>query len=217
METRDRKMEQIQKSLEERAERIRKAGQPGITPMAEECRRDAQREPQQINNHQKGGKAIVETYRTVQEAQNAGKQREGGRTFPGGKTESWRKTRISWTSITYQKKDFRETCIQFDQDQNLSRFVWRTAKLNGMKEITLSDVRKMLEAADETIWILRGNHEFQAEDPDKRAPTWVMQMDRKAQWVALMRITDAGWATTDLRDITIRGEQMKQRVWTLKG
>ena len=34
-------------------------------------------------------------------------------------------------------------------------------------------------------------------------------------YAALMTITDKGWATTELRDITIQGEQRQQRVWTL--
>lgn len=194
----DERKEKIQQSLEERAQRIQKAGQPGSTPMADECRK-----PRQI--------VTVETYKTIHEA-----QQHINRTNRKADFQSWRKTKVNWSSVTYQTAQFRETAIQFDQDQNLSRFVWRTAKLNGMKEITLSDVQKMLEKADETIWILKGDHEFMAEDPNRRAPTWVMRIDRKKQYAAMMRITDAGWATTELRDITVKGEKMQQRVWTLQ-
>ena len=190
----------IENSLEERAGRIAKAGQPGMTPMAEECRR-----PRAI--------VTVNTYKTIQDAKQERRPEKQNR----GDFQTWRKTKVNWSSVTYTTAQFRETAIQFDQDQNLSRFVWRTAKLNGMKEITLSDVQKMLDRADETIWILKGDHEFMAEDPNKRQPTWVMRIDRKKQYAALMKITDAGWATTELRDITIKGEKMQQRVWTLEG
>ena len=188
----------IQQSLDARAERIMAAGRPGMTPMAEECRR-----PRAI--------VTVETYRTMQEAQAGKPAQKKPQEF-----KSWRKTKVNWSSITYTTAQFRETAIQFDEDKNLSRFVWRTAKLNGMQEITLSDVQKMLDKADETIWILKGDHAFMAEDPNKRAPTWVMRIDRKKMYAALMRITEAGWATTELRDIEVKGEKMQQRVWTLK-
>ena len=194
----DNKGNAIRESLNERAERIRKAGKAGTTPMAEECRK-----ARQI--------VTVETYRTIQDAQ------KGARNEKPADFQSWRKVKVNWKSCTYETEKFRETAIQFDSDKNLSRFVWRTAKLNGMTEITLSDVQKMLEKADETIWILKGNHEFLAEDPNRRAPTWVMTIDRKKQYAAMMRITDAGWAKTELREIVVRGEKMQQRVWTLEG
>ena len=63
---------------------------------------------------------------------------------PVANTETWRQQKVSWKSVTYTKKEFRETCILFDQEKNLARFIWRTAKMNGMKEVTLGDVEKML-------------------------------------------------------------------------
>lgn len=191
--------EAIRESLNERAERILRAGKAGSTPMSEECRRQS---------------VVIETYRTIPEAEEAMRNRTAKKA--GSQGDEWRKTRVSWKSITYTQSEFRETVITFAKDKNLSRFVWRTAKMNGMNEITLSDVQKMLNAADETIWILGGEHEWMAEDPNKRKPTWIMAIDRKKQYAAMMRITEAGWAQTELRDITIRGEKMKQRVWTLK-
>ena len=172
------KMERIGQALNERMDRIQRAGYS------------------------------IERHATVPEAQR--KLADDCR-----KPQSWKKTRVSWKSITYVQADFRNTCIQFENDKNLSRFVWRTAKINGMNEVTLSDVQRMLDAADETIWILSGKHEFLAEDPNRRAPTWVMDINRKRMYAALMTITDKGWATTELRDITIQGEQRQQRVWTL--
>lgn len=193
--------EQIRKSLEERAERIQRAGTPGMTQQAEEARRTGEQLRQRVK---------VDQSRTIQEAQRKTRN-SAGKDF-----QSWRKVKISWKSITYTRAEFRETCISFDNDKNLSRFVWRTAKINGMDEVTLSDVQKMLDAADETIWVLGDKHDFLAEDPNRRAPTWIMNIDRKKQYAAMMRITNAGWATTELRDITVQGEQRQQRVWTLK-
>ena len=65
------------------------------------------------------------------------------------KNNEWRKTKVSWKEITYMNEGFRQIVAKFEEDQNLSRFVWRTAKANGIKEVTLSDVEKMLRAADE--------------------------------------------------------------------
>ena len=133
---------------------------------------------------------------------------------PVANTETWRQQKVSWKSVTYTKKEFRETCILFDQEKNLARFIWRTAKMNGMKEVTLGDVEKMLTRADETIWILRGPHEFDQDDPDQRKPTWVMTIDRKRMFAAMMTMTDKGYMSTELRELRTNKE-WKQRVWTL--
>ncbi len=124
--------------------------------------------------------------------------------------------KVKWTSISYEKAGFREICMQFDSEKNLSRFLYRTAKLNGMTEITMADVRKMLKAADETIWILGDKHEFDEKNPDQRKPTWVMATTDKASWVALMKIVNAGYASSELKQITIKGEERSQRVWKLE-
>lgn len=130
--------------------------------------------------------------------------------------QGWRKIRVSWKSISYLNEGFRKTVVAFENDQNLSRFVWRTAKLNGMREITLSDVQKMLAAADETIFILRGDEDGKREFiGDGRKPTWVMQIDRKQMWAAMHVIETVGWAESRLEDITVNGKEMQQRVWTL--
>lgn len=130
--------------------------------------------------------------------------------------ETWRKIRVNWKSVTYLNEGFRQIVFQYEDEQNLSRFVWRTAKLNGMKEITLSDVEKMLNAADETIWILHGDEDGKREFVGNfRKPTWVMNIDRKGMWVAMNFIEKVGWAESRLEEITVNGEQRKQRVWTL--
>ena len=149
----------------------------------------------------------------------------GGSVPPVGKMEYERKPekmgyeakkkRTSWSCVTYCNSDFRRTVMQFDDDRNLSRFVYRTAKMNHMDEVTLSDVRKMIAAADETIWILKGDHRFRADNPDMREETWVMQIDGKAQYVALMKIVNAGFATTDKRPIKVQDKDVEQRYWTL--
>jgi len=123
---------------------------------------------------------------------------------------------VSWKSVTYLNEGFRQIVAQFESDRNLSRFVWRTAKANGMKEITLSDVEKLLKAADETIFILRGNENGRREfSGNERKPTWVMAISRKDMWAALHIIEQVGWAESRLEDITVNDKEMKQRVWTL--
>lgn len=130
--------------------------------------------------------------------------------------QGWRKTKVSWKSVTYQNEGFRQIVAAFEDGQNLSRFVWRTAKLNGMREVTLSDVEKMLMAADETVFILRGNEDGKREFKGNfRRPTWVMNIDRKQMWVAMNIIEKTGWAESRLEDITVNGKEMKQRVWAL--
>ena len=111
--------------------------------------------------------------------------------------KGWRKTRVNWSSINYLQEGFRKTVIQFDADHNLSRFVWRTAKEYGLKQLTLSDVQKL---------------EFIG---DQRKPTWVMEISRKDMWVALHAIEKTGYAESQLMDITVNGKEMQQRVWTL--
>lgn len=121
-----------------------------------------------------------------------------------------------WSQITYENEGFRRTVMTFEDDRNLSRFVWRTAKANGMKDITLADVEKMLKAADETVFILRGDENGQREfQGNWRKPTWVMKIDRKAMRDAMFSIETVGWATSALREIEIKGEKKNQRVWTL--
>lgn len=235
MKEHNEKIQAIEKQLNSWADRIRKAGMPGQTPMSEEIRKQeaARQQREEIARRAAEEARKAEEARrvptvpvqpaTIQPAQKPARKvtvttgdRVPEKRNQGGKNKGWRNSRTSWKTVTYEKKEFRETCIRFSDDRNLSRFVWRTAELNGMKEVTLSDVQKMLEAADETIWILEGTHEFLAENPDRRAPTWIMSIDRKRQYAAMMKIKDAGWATTELRDITIQGEQRQQRVWTLK-
>ncbi len=146
----------------------------------------------------------------------AGTTIEMSRTMPAGRMgyePRKKEKRISWKSISYEKADFRKVVMQFDQEHNLSRFIWRTAQLNGMKEITMSDVRKMLKAADETIWILGDKHEFDEQDPNQRKATWVMKLTDKAAWVALMQIVKSGYASSELMPITVAGEERKQRIW----
>ena len=121
-----------------------------------------------------------------------------------------------WSAVSYENEGFRNTVIQFENDQNLSRFVWRTARANGMKDITLADVEKMLKAADETIFILFGDENGKREFVGNwRKPTWVMNIDRKQMWCAMKTIENAGWAESYLREIEIKGEKRNQRVWTL--
>lgn len=128
----------------------------------------------------------------------------------------WRKTRVNWKSISYLQEGFRKTVIQFDEDHNLSRFVWRTAKEYGLKQLTLSDVQKLLNAADETLFILRGDKDGKREFVgDQRKPTWVMEISRKQMWVALHTIEQTGYAESQLMDITVNGKDLQQRVWTL--
>lgn len=130
--------------------------------------------------------------------------------------ENWRKQKISWKSVTYQNEGFRRVVCMFENEQNLSRFVWRTAKANGMREITLSDVEKMLKAADETIFILQGDENGKREFVGNfRKPTWVMEISRKEMWTAMNFIEKVGWAESRLEEITVNGEERKQRVWTL--
>lgn len=150
----------------------------------------------------------------------AGTTIEVSRTMPTGHMgyePRKKEKRISWKSISYEKADFRKVVMQFNSEHNLSRFIWRTAQLNGMNEITMADVRKMLKAADETIWILGNKHEFDENDPNQRKATWVMKLTDKAAWVALMQIVKTGYATSELKPITIAGEERKQRVWKLEG
>ena len=126
------------------------------------------------------------------------------------------KKRMSWKSVTYMDGGFRNTVLQFEDDQNLSRFIWRTAKMYGMKEVTLADVGKMLAAADECIFILRGDENGQREfTAEGRKPTWVMNYDRKQMWAAMHIIETVGWAESYLREIEIGGEKRQQRIWTL--
>lgn len=121
-----------------------------------------------------------------------------------------------WKAVCYENEGFRQTVMMFENDQNLSRFVWRTAKANGMKEVTLADVEKMLKAADETIFILRGDENGQREFCGNwRKPTWVMKIDRKQMWSAMHIIETVGWAESTLREIEVNGEKRNQRVWTL--
>lgn len=128
----------------------------------------------------------------------------------------WRKTRVNWKNISYLQEGFRKTVIQFDEDHNLSRFVWRTAKQYGMRQLTLSDVQKLLNAADETLFILRGDEDGKREFiGDQRKPTWVMEISRKDMWVAMHTIEKTGYAESQLMDITVNGKEMQQRVWTL--
>lgn len=123
---------------------------------------------------------------------------------------------MSWKSVTYLNAGFRQIVARFEDDRNLSRFVWRTAKANGMKEITLSDVEKLLKAADETIFILRGDEQGNREFVgNERKPTWVMAISRKEMWAAMNVIEKTGWAESRLEDITVNDKEMKQRVWTL--
>lgn len=121
--------------------------------------------------------------------------------------------KINWHSVTYIKKDFRETVIQFENDKNLSRFIFRTAKALGMWQVTLADVKHMLEAADETIWILNTDHRFKASNPDEREPTWIMAIDRKRMYAALMKIADAGWARTYKKNMKYGEKEVEQRFW----
>ena len=122
----------------------------------------------------------------------------------------------NWKSVSYENARFRQTVMQFAEEQNLSRFVWRTAKMNGWRDITLADVQKMLRAADETIFILKGDEQGRREfDENGRKPTWVMRIDRKAMWAAMMIIEKTGCAESMLREIEVQGEKRNQRVWTL--
>lgn len=121
-----------------------------------------------------------------------------------------------WSAVSYQNAGFRQTVMKFAEEMNLSRFVWRTAKMNGMRDITLADVEKMLKAADETIFILQGDENGRREFiGDERKPTWVMKIDRKKMHAAMMTIENTGNAESELREIQIRGETYNQRVWTL--
>ncbi len=151
---------------------------------------------------------------------NAGTTVEKSKTVPnchmGYEPKKKQEKRVSWKSISYEKKDFREVVMQFNSERNLSRFLWRTAQLNGLKEITMADVRKMLKAADETIWILGDKHEFD-EDQNQRKATWVMTLTDKAAWVALMKIVKAGYASSELKPIKVGGEDRSQRVWKFEG
>ena len=130
--------------------------------------------------------------------------------------KGWRKTRVNWSSINYLQEGFRKTVIQFDADHNLSRFVWRTAKEYGLKQLTLSDVQKLLNAADETLFILRGDENGKREfNGNQRKPTWVMEISRKDMWVAMHAIEKTGDAESQLMDISVNGKELQQRVWTL--
>ena len=121
-----------------------------------------------------------------------------------------------WASVTYMDAGFRNAVVMFEDDQNLSRFIWRTAKANRMRDVTLADVQRMLEAADETVFVLRGDENGKREfDGNGRKPTWVMGYDRKAMYRAMMMIENTGYAESCLREIEIRGEKRQQRVWTL--
>lgn len=124
--------------------------------------------------------------------------------------------RKRWKAVCYENEGFRNTVMTFDQEKNLSRFVYRTAKMNGMKDITLADVEKMLKAADETIFICKGDEQGRREfNGDSRKPTWVMTINRKGMFAAMMTIERSGFAESELREITVRGEKWQQRVWTL--
>ena len=134
----------------------------------------------------------------------------------GGNRQRKQKMNLRWKSVTYLNEGFRNTVMQFENDQNLSRFVWRTAKANGMRDITLADVAKMLKAADETVFILHGDEDGRREfTAEGRKPTWVMRIDRKQMWAAMMTIENVGWAESYKREIEIQGEKREQRVWTL--
>lgn len=124
--------------------------------------------------------------------------------------------RMVWKSVTYLNEGFRNTVTMFESERNLSRFVWRTAKANGMREVTLADVQKMLKAADEVIFILRGNENGAREFiGNERKPTWVMSISRSEMRAAMMCIENTGCAESYLREIEINGEKRQQRVWAL--
>lgn len=126
--------------------------------------------------------------------------------------------RKSWKSVTYENEAFRRAVYQFEDEQNLSRFVWRVARMNGMNDVTLADVEKMLKAADEAVFILRGDENGKREfTPEGRKPTWVMSITRKDMWQAMMVIEKTGCAESCLREIEVQGEKRNQRVWTLSG
>ena len=124
-----------------------------------------------------------------------------------GSGSSWAGRKGRWSSVTYMNEKFRQVVATFEQEQNLSRFIWRTAKMQGMKDLTL---------ADETIFVIRGDKDGKREfDGNNRKPTWVMQFSRKQMWAAMMTIENAGCAESYKREIQIQGETREQRIWTL--
>lgn len=126
------------------------------------------------------------------------------------------KKRGRWSAVCYENEKFRNIVMTFDCERNLSRFIYRTAKANGMKDLALADVEKMLKAADEVIFVMKGDEDGRREFCGNwRKPTWVMSYDRKQMYRAMMNIVDAGWAETYKREIEIKGETREQRIWEL--
>lgn len=129
-------------------------------------------------------------------------------------------TKINWKRVTYVNRDFRQCCKTLEEEHNLSRFIWRVAKTVEITELTKNDVKKILQAADETIWILNGSAEFERDEEgnetDGRAPTWIRNIEDIGIWKSLMRIQNAGLATSYLKEITIGKEKRQQRVWKLQ-
>lgn len=123
------------------------------------------------------------------------------------------KAHADWKKIHYTVSEFRDITTKLNSERNLSRFVYRTARFLQMREITISDVNKMLEEADETLWILMGEMKFDADGG--RAGTWVKTIERKGIWSSMMRIEKSGLATSTLRPVKVAGKTFEQRVWTL--